>query len=587
MWIPRALKAALAAGAIILGSNVGTSHCAGNRQMLEQAETLERKLIPNTSGAWTVKRDWSAGEMEIYSRWFTNIYDKKSSGTPRQRAAKLARILQDPDMNLLLRCEDCNDRSIFDSKVISTMDRANACGTFPILMHMYYCAMRGLPATFSKVSGHGGDIRYSRGNRPTRILDPISSGKSLREFIRDVFFGELNYTTGNWRTAPDLEGTDTVPIAARIDHIRPGFTLLYNPDGHGLAIARLSDAGRVGILDGHPDGSITSGQTLAALESVTQSIPERNRLAWYSGVRMIRLARCVSDSQGRIIGIRPCTNREMERFGFSDEQYKDIISIRKGLPVTIDGTQMTFEGFPGYLQRKLSKDKRADAHALLREWTDQLQAIFEERETFVQQAWQDVLQNGPITLPDNRNIYQAEGRWERWSSPSSDCDRKGAYFMMVDEIEQALKEHDARPETAGSGGQTISRQDLAYSILDEKKRLFESRTVTYTNSRGEKVALKLSDIEKRIFMMSFDPNHPPEIRWGAAPGTEEAQGCREIATPLASGGALPFPRSYDKEQGLRYRLTRKAGLTPLDGSDNPKGPLKTLLDERLARYIQR
>jgi len=576
---------------IFTGIFLGLSE-SDEAQGQSNAKTLEDRLIPNTSGAWAVKREWTRREIELYSRWFANIFEKKVGGKTPQKAAKIPYILKDPEMNLLLQdgfSSGNNDIRLFDDNTLSIMNSANACGTFPILMHMYYCAVRGLPATFTKVEGNGGDIRYSRGNHPTKVIDPVSYNGDLKSLIRTVFFGESNYTTGNWRTAPDLEGTDTVPITISPETTIPGLTLLYNTDGHGLAVGRITPSGDVRILDGHPDGSITSGQTLAALESVTSSVPEDKREFWYGGWRMRRLAKTVMNTKGEVIGVKPLTNTEMEAHGFSDEQYLDIINIRKKKPVKIDGKDALVASFPEYAQKRLSTGGVADPYAMIHDWARQLQTLFTERALFVQQGWDDVNTNGPITIPDNKNVYRAEGRWEKWSSPSSDCDRKGGYFLTADRLDELVQNYDPKNGSvavAGFGRPARTKKELAQAIIEEKKKAFEEAKIAYKTSSGRNVTLTLNDIEKRLFLMSFDPNHAPEIRWGAAIGSSEASGYNGKTTPRASGGRLSVQESYLLEQGLRYRLTRKPGYTPLDGNDNPKGPLKELLEDRLGKHLK-
>jgi len=572
-------------GALTLGLFIGT---AIGKEEEAKPEPSGKKLTASSAGAWTIRRDWDRNEVRRYGQWFTQLYEKKVNGTDRQRGAKVAQILQDKEMNLLLQgdfAKDGNDPRLFDGSALSIMNGANACGTFPILMHVYFCAIRGLPVSFTKVEGNGGDIRYSRGNHPVKRIDPMSF-QSIGTFLRAVFFGSSNYTTGNWRTAPDLEGTDTVPVAVAPESTIPGLTVLYNSDGHGLAVARVSASGNVNILDAHPDGSVTSGQTLAALDSVVSSFSEKNRGSWYAGWRMIRLARCVTDAQGRIVGIRPSTNQEMRAFGYSDEQYTDMLAVRKQQPVNIAGSPTKISSFPDYVRKKLQTSEQLNPCAMIKEWAAQLKILFTERALFVDQAWDDVLRNGSITFPDTKNIYQAEGRWEKWSSPSSDCDRKSAYFMGVDQLADLVGDFDPDMRQLildGFGTAVTNRQELLEAILREKKKVFDGTEIRYTTSRGKVVTLTLSQIEKRLFLMSFDPNHAPELRWGAPPDSEEAAGYRQIATPLSSGGSMSPAEAYRREQRLRYRLSRKSGHTSFDDEENPRTPLKPLFEERLAR----
>lgn len=587
----------VAAAVVLLASTVETAAAQVASPVLETkgAAPATAVTIPApprlqpASGAWVVKRDWNRREVQRYAQWIAKIYEKKSGGTTRQRQAKFPTIVADPEMNLLLLpgfADDSNDPKKITEGAISVMNAANACGTLPILMFIYYCAVRGLPVSFTSVSGNGNDIRYSRGNRPVKRFDPLSYS-DLGTFVRALCFGDIHYTTGNWRTAPDLEGTDTVPVTVSTDATVPGLTLLYNPDGHGLMVGRVSPSGSVNMLDAHPDNSITSGQSLASVESVIRAIPEKGRERWYSGWRVIRLARCVTDAAGKITGIRPYTNAEMRAYGYGDEQFTDIIAMRKGLPVVINGQSMKVESYPEYVRMKLQTVPQLDPAKLIEEWAAQLHILFSERATFVQGAWANVLAQGAIKLPDTKNIYQAEERWEEWSSPSSDCDRKGAYFLGADQLEQMVGNFDpARSNLilAGLGRRILTQRDLASAIIDYKRRVFGALKVSFTTSRGATTTLSLDQIERRLFLMSFDPNHAPEVRWGAAPDSPEAAGCRRIDTPLASGGEMNAVEAYRKEQRLRFRLCRKEGHTTFDDPDNPLAP-RPLLEERLARWV--
>lgn len=45
--------------------------------------------------------------------------------------------------------------------------------------------------------------------------------------------------------------------------------------------------------------------------------------------------------------------------------------------------------------------------------------------------------------------------------------------------------------------------------------------MVYENSVGDHVVLDLDDVMDRLFLLSFDPYHCPELRWGAAPGLHD------------------------------------------------------------------
>ena len=60
-----------------------------------------------------------------------------------------------------------------------------------------------------------------------------------------------------------------------------------------------------------------------------------------------------------------------------------------------------------------------------------------------------------------------------------------------------------------------SAEELGRRLLKRKEDLFRQLHFTYMNSQGAPVTLTLADLERRLFRLSFNPNHPPELRWGA------------------------------------------------------------------------
>ncbi len=524
---------------------------------------LHGQVIRERNGVWTIKRDWDIAEAKKYGEWFHHIYQTKKNGNWLARGAKIPHILQSKEMNLLLDEKFSSDNNAFPTGAIQALNSACHCGSFPFLMHLYYSAVRGLPAIYSQVDGPG-DIRYSRGNHPIGHHSPLEFDGGLESFINAAFLssrGGNNFTTGNVRTAPDLEKTDTVPV--RIDRVNaiPGLGILYNPDGHCLALAGVKDNGDTAILDAHPDHSITSAQNLASLMPVTGSAGS-SRKSWYAGFRMIRLSKLETNDKGDILGIRMRTNKEMEKFGYSIEQYLDIIKIANGEEVEIRGAKKRFAHFPSYAQDRLRLETNQSPYRAIHDLGEQLERMFQERERFVQDSWKYVLTHGAITLPDTANIYQASGAWEEWSSPSSDCDRKTAYLMGVEEIERLVKEYPRQLDLRGLGPVT-NRNELIDAILVEYKKVFDEKGITYTSSNNKSVRLSLREIVRRLPNLSFDPNHAPELRWGADPHSEEAKGYIKRSTPLSSGGSLGSEESYALEQNLRNRTMRQNGRTSL------------------------
>jgi len=535
--------------------------------------------------AWHHIRHWDYQEFQKYSQWVANIYEFKANGTWKQKGARINRVFADDEMNLLNNPDFLeNGNPQLTNSQLSSLNAVTHCGSFPKLMWLYYAYRRGLPATVAKIQmKRGGDIRYSLGNHPVRQVRSMPFDGDFREFINDAIAGGdggYNFVSGNFRTAPFLEETDSVPIAIDRKFLMPG-SMCYNANGHCLLVGKLDDSGEVHFLDSHPDHSITFNQTLSAVHYVARPTDEKGFSLCYDGFRNFRLAKIVD---GRAV---PFTNQEMIEFGFSIEQYEimsELSQERENGGIEVRGKKVMH--YPQFVRARLQRGIE-DPLSFLELSTQELGQMFRERAAFVQEAWEDVLAYGPITFPNDsplENIYQAHGRWETWSSPSSDTDRKQKYNYIATRLEEIIEGYpNARQYDYRNFD---SREQLIKTLLERKNTLFSQQIVHYTTSNGQDIGLTLLDIEQRLFELSFDPNHPPELRWGAPPNSYERYKMRLFKTPLRVGRSLDALEAYELERGLRYYPLRQTTPTSLNPEDNPKKPPFELIDVRLKSLIR-
>ncbi|MEA3365313.1 MAG: hypothetical protein U9Q79_06695, partial [Candidatus Hydrogenedentes bacterium] len=187
------------------------------------------------------------------------------------------------------------------------------------------------------------------------------------------------------------------------------------------------------------------------------------------------------------------------------------------------------------------------------------------------------------------NIFQAFGRWETWSSPSSDVDRRNKYFYLADWLEYAIRLYGLIPsfvDLTGLEAYDIQNQsDLAEALLAEKNRIFAERSMEYTNSKGEKVRLTLLDIEERLYDLSFDPNHPPELRWGAPIGSEERASAPQTWTPAPDGTKVAMEDAYRWQAFYRSLGQRETELSCLRGMFTSGYPIRDKLDAQVGKWI--
>ena len=537
----------------------------------------------SSQSAYPHLRAWNFEETKKYGQWVSNMYEFKKNGNAKQKQARLNRILGDDEMNLLNHKDFLEQgNSQLNNSDLNFLDAVNHCGSFPKLLHLYYSYRRGLPAIVTKIKpGISGDIRYTSGNHPVNFIRSMPFEGSFRDFVLAGITsrgGGYNFVSGNFRTSPDLEETDSVPIAIDRKYLKPG-AVGYNIEGHCLVVSKIDDSGEVHFLDAHPDKSITFNQTMNALLYINSTFTEDSK-KWHDGFKVFRLAK-VEGSKSVYF-----TNEEMKEFGFSSEQYETMVKVKaereKG-GLEINGIKVI--NYPQFVRARLQSGVESPL-IFLETAVQELGYMFRERELFVQEGWQEVLANGPIVFPNessSENIYQAEGRWEVWSSPSSDADRKQKYNYLASRLEEMVL---GFPNTQQYDYQGFnSKEDLINQLLEAKEILFSQQIVHYKNSQGKDVALTLQDIEQRLFDLSFDPNHPPELRWGAPEGSGERYNMKLIKVPLNTGESLDSLKAYELERGLRYYPTRQSGSTSLNPEDNPKNPPFGLINECLKKHL--
>jgi hypothetical protein len=350
--------------------------------------------------------------------------------------------------------------------------------------------------------------RYSReGNFTVATFDNLSDPGPLQSF-----FGRLTLVhSGNFRTRPDDSDSFTYPLVLDRRYVRPG-TVFYSPDGHVGMVAEVRKDGTIKLLDAHPDQSITR-----ILLSPKLQVRASNGSGGFRGFRW---------AVGR--GERAEWIDHNERLpGFSLEQsaFADFhAEVRKRMRGGRIDPLATFERYI-----------REDAYQ---------EAL--DRAAAVELGWQAARER-TIAIPEN--IYEAEGDWENFSTPARDIRLRLSFLGVAEEARRYVQLMREQPKSMRVAVE--SPEALGRKLLEIKERLFEDLAVPYRMSSGEEISITLAEIERRLFRLSFDPNHPPELRWGS-----------KNVDPV-------FLASYEWQQSWRNRLTKKGGAMSPDDADNP------------------
>ncbi|GMV99629.1 MAG: hypothetical protein AMXMBFR84_07680 [Candidatus Hydrogenedentota bacterium] len=550
--------------------------------------------IHSDRGAWPIRRQWNMEEVRHYAKWVEHLYEKKTKGTVEQRIAKVDVMLTDPDMNLLMDPAFLGTGSNpqLPAGTIRSVHSMIDCGKFTAFLPAYYAYRRALPWMSSYVRSGGGDIRTAPRNFPAGVESSFTS-PSLSSFFLNTIGG---FSSGNYRVeleGPNVELSDTVPVGINQEYLLPG--CVNYVDGHCLLLARVTDYGELQFINAsttHTRDIFTYNgmNTVAGITPRGIADPANPWSGCYQGLRVFRFPIAETDSKGRVIKVRRRTNEEMREFGFSTEQYTVLEEMYKTQHIKEGGFQL--ESFHDLVRMRMRTVEVIKPMEFMEQYCDELKQVFDEREAFVQAAWQDVKQNGGIVYPEERsdeNIFQAFGRWETWSSPSSDVDRRNKYFYLADWMDYCIRWFGIKPELIDLAGfekyEIRSQADLAKAFVQEKTRMFLERKFSYTKSNGQPVELTLLDVENRLFDLSFDPNHPPELRWGAPENSEERAGMPQTTTPVPGGARVAMDEAYRLQYFYRTVCQRETEMSILRGMFTSGFPIRDRLEGQMTKWV--
>lgn len=424
-----------------------------------------------------------------------------------------------------------NDASINDLKRDGdgALDLFADCADVPMELRAYFARKTGRPFKYvSDVAGDGPDERYASNLRPVRFA--TASGASSMQSLMTNIANTVH--SGFYRMAPGVEDSDTYTIRPSAHSLRAG-SVFYDPNGHVLIVWKVETDGTIWTMDGHPDNSLTFGRFLEGRYAV-------GGRSQGGGFRNFRPQR-VRDGRVELV-----PNGELPDFG--DNQYGHG------------------DGFVGWVRTQIANGPGPSPEALVNGALDQICEDLGARVRAVADG--AAMARGPLG-PLPRNIYGADGDWEAYSTPGRDArlraSFRGVFRLLRDSVSAA----------SGSAREAlVSRHAQAWDAHVARA----SCRVTYENSAGSRVTLTLADVMDRIYELSFDPYHCPEMRWGAYPSNAS-----ELATCPTNDAA--HRARFDAERQNRNVIDRPAVITST-GPDFGPDEAEDIDIPRLLRSLQ-
>jgi len=454
-------------------------------------------------GMWPATRVWNKETENLYSAWIETLFDAPVGES--LSFAALHDALRDPQRNLLHDHLGPDEDAAGPKAPVIDPD----CADLPFALRAYFSFKLELPFAYSSCTRGGGgrapECKMPRSNLEWPLHRNPDRMSEFAEFVRTTLADTVH--SGTPRTAGTDDATNFYPVRLDERSLRPG-TIYADPYGHVLVIVRRiaqtpEHAGMLLAVDGQPDGTVGRkrywrGNFLFALDPSLGS-------PGFKRFRPLVVEKNI---------MRSLTNQEITNHpDYGDwglEQYEHEV-----------------EGFYDRVDDVLSPSPLDPKRALL-EMIDALEEQVKVRVGSVENGRKYRSSGGKrIEMPDGSSIFETVGPWEDFSTPSRDLRLLVAIDMVTGapaRIARRLSRYAVAP------GQTDEEVRAALeATLNEElgKRRFE-----YIRSDGSSFPLTIADVVKRaqMFEVAYNPNDCPEIRWGAAEGSDEASTCNMHAS---------------------------------------------------------
>jgi hypothetical protein len=441
------------------------------------------------------------------------------------------------------------------------------CADLPYMFRAYFAWANQLPfdyvsrVTPSDPNESTVDIRYTLGgNKPMgkRVIDRNRSSDLIREMkiIRD------GISTAFYRVHYNYN-SDFYPTKIDRANIRPG-TVVYDPSGHAAIVFKIESNGLIRMMDGHPDNTLTR---IVFSKAFQLSRPEHG-----AGFR----------------NWRPELNRENVTMlsGFSTEMFEKAFVIQGKSSNYYDFVR--FQMANGVLKYNPLQELKAQIKELCSNAKDRIKAVQLAIDAGIDH------QAHPEKLPDN--IFGAVGEWEEYSSPSRDLRLRLGFLDTFKETQKYIQwyaANDPRLEFTPKPNKytALCAGDKKCLLAAEMLLTYDSTAsspecrFSYVKSNSQVQNLDYDDLVRRLFLLSFDPYHCVELRWGAT--GQELQSCQQDADKMAWYNSQQRLRNHlEKDTTAFMGYTKEEAAKLLGSATAPDVDLKAELLEHIVQGKQ-
>jgi len=468
------------------------------------------------SALWTATRGWDDTSENLYSAWVEALFDAKE-GESLSYAA-LHEVLRDPKRNFLHDHLGLGEDS--DHAQVIRPD----CADLPYVLRATFAWKLGLPFGMAECSRGGSGAPPDCKGLVTQADPPAHpkphAADAFGFFVRGTLADRVHSGSGRAPFADDE--SDYYPIELSWDALRPG-AVFADPYGHLLVVAkRLPETReRGGILyavDGQPDGTVG-----------------RKRF-WRGNFLFAKDPALGGPGFKRF---RPIVYRG----GVYQRAPDALLAKRPAAHYSVQQASLDADAFYDAMDDVLAPSPR-DPLVALREVVTALDEQVRTRVTSIENGRRFLEKKGPpAPMPEGAQIFETQGPWEDFSTPSRDL-RLLIAIDVAKGFSQRVSRRASRYATSGkSVDETKAALDAA--LLAELK----ARKVQYTRTDGTPFELTLAEVLSRevAFEMTYNPNDCVEARWGAPAGSDELSTCKAHA-PAEQRAKMEAVRSWFHER---------------------------------------
>jgi hypothetical protein len=523
----------------------------------EIAVRKDAPAAPRSTSAsvWPLRNVWNRETENLYSAWIEKLFDAPLDATLSWPA--LHEVLRDKSRNVLFDHLGLREDSM---KMVIKPD----CADLPYFLRAYFSFKMGLPYGYAKCTRGGAgeppkcyewwniqNLEPPRNPQPpeqTTAAVPPPPPASPRSGPFDLFrqqsanaaptptppapqapparpsgppprpaglapaFGWYlrivadGVHSGSGRTRANDENGDYYPVPLSEDALRPG-AVYADPYGHILVIAKRvpqteGEAGIILAVDAQPDGTVARkrfwrGNFLFAQDPAL------------GGPGFKRFRPIVAKNGG----LKRLTNDEIAK----NPQYGDY---------SLDQAKLGVEEFYDRMDDVMSPAP-LDPMRAMKEVITSLEEQVKARVTSVENGrkWQGTAK-GDASMPDGAAIFETNGAWEDFATPSRDL----RLLIAIDVVRNFPERVARRPERyAMPPGKSVAqvKAELESVLASE----LSSRKFTYPRTNGSQWSLTVKDVVERAseLEMAYNLNDCVELRWGAPEKSEEASTCKRYA----------------------------------------------------------